>query len=96
MPYSSENSHNPSELLETALKALEDILIKGSLPSDIPKQLADDPQFSFLTDYLVNLQQFSLAVAKGDLSKTLTLKGRTASSLKELQASLRRSLAARG
>ena len=89
MLYSSENSHNPSELLETALKALEDILIKGSLPSDIPKQLADDPQFRFLTDYLVNLQQFSLAVAKGDLSKTLTLKGRTASSLKELQASLR-------
>jgi diguanylate cyclase (GGDEF)-like protein len=89
MPLTSEDNPNQSELMEATLQALEDILVKGSLPPDLPKQLSDNPQFILLTDYLVNLQQFSLAVAKGDLSKTLALKGRMAGSLKELQASLR-------
>ena len=89
MPTTPDDKSTHLDLLETALKALEDILIVGNLPADLPEQLTGDPQFTFLTDYLMKLQQFSLAVAKGDLSKTLQLRGRMAGSLKELQASLR-------
>jgi len=89
MPLLPENNSDHHELLETALKVLEDVLIKGSLAPDLPEELSGNSQFNFLTNYLLNLQEFSLAVAQGDLSKTLTLRGRMAGSLKELQASLR-------
>jgi two-component system sensor histidine kinase/response regulator len=42
-----------------------------------------------LVSYLTNLQQFTLSIAKGDLSQTLKLQGSAAGSLKSLQASLR-------
>jgi diguanylate cyclase (GGDEF)-like protein len=89
MALPSENDQNPQELLGLALQAMEEILIKGSFQSGLPEELLTNPRFRFLTDYLLNLEQFSLAIAKGDLSQSLKLKGRMAGSLKELQASLR-------
>ncbi len=89
MPLSFEEDPSQPELLETALQALEGLLIKGSLASNLPNEIASDARFTFLADYLLKLEEFSLAIAKGDLSQTLKLKGRMAGSLKELQASLR-------
>jgi diguanylate cyclase (GGDEF)-like protein len=89
MAFSFEKNQNQKELLETTLQALEDILITGSVPPDLPVEITSTPQFQFLADYLLSLEQFSLAIAKGDLSPSLKLKGRMAGSLKELQASLR-------
>jgi diguanylate cyclase (GGDEF)-like protein len=85
----SEDDQNPQELLEIALQALEEVLIKGSFQPGLPEEILTNPRFCFLADYLLNLEQFSLAIAKGDLSQSSKLKGRMAGSLKELQASLR-------
>jgi diguanylate cyclase (GGDEF)-like protein len=89
MALTSGNDQNPQELLEAALRALEEVLIKGSLAPELPEEILINPRFRSLADSLMNLEQFSLAIAKGDLSQSLKLKGHMAGSLKELQASLR-------
>lgn len=59
---------------------------------DLPDFAADkasSAELRVLYEELLLLRQFILAVAQGDLSRELTLKGPTAGALKNLQASLR-------
>lgn len=73
------------------LQAIEDTLRSGSIPKG-PVIPADDEARKKLDEILagiVDTQQFALAMAEGDLSRDLNVKGHMAGSLKALQSSLR-------
>jgi PAS domain S-box-containing protein len=73
------------------LQAVEDTLRSGSIPEG-PVIPADDEAQKKLDEILagiVDTQQFALAMAGGDLSLDLAVKGHMAGSLKALQSSLR-------
>lgn len=87
-----ENAHSPpgdGDLLEQALEALNQLLLRGVLPPGLPVELRENSRFNELVSTLVSLQKFVLAMSGGDLTPTLKAKGLTAGSLKNLQASLR-------
>jgi signal transduction histidine kinase len=73
------------------LQAVEDTLRSGSIPEG-PVITADKDAQEKLDEILagiVDSQQFALAMAQGDLSRDLAVKGHMAGSLKTLQSSLR-------
>ncbi len=92
----NENSLPPSLPLESpedpvtqALRILKAIILTGEVPSPLPETLTHHPDFQFIQSYLLDTQQFTLALARGDLSLNLDQKGIAAGCLKSLQAGLR-------
>lgn len=80
---------NAEGSLDAALGAVYGMLLTGTRPETLPEELADNRELEQVLCYLESLQRFVLAVANGDLSSTLGLRGTMAGSLKDLQASLR-------
>ena len=70
-------------------KILNDVLQNGKSSTDLPAAVADNPEFQELVDQLDAMQQFMMALACGDLSLELNIKGKVAGSLKSFQAQLR-------
>jgi diguanylate cyclase (GGDEF)-like protein len=70
-------------------KILNDVLQNGKSSTDLPAAVADNPEFQELVDQLEAMQQFTMALARGDLSLELNIRGKVAGSLKSLQAQLR-------
>jgi len=85
-----DNRRDPEdEPLESILGAIRGTLWTGRLPESLPDSLSDHPLFNEILADLVDLHQFALAIAKGDLTRPLRRKGAVAGSLKSLQANLR-------
>lgn len=76
-------------LYETLLEILNQVFLTGVLPDDVPEEIRNDPVFQGLIERILTIQQFTLALASGDLEPTLKVKGRVAGALKSLQANLR-------
>ena len=74
---------------ETVLRILDQVFLTGVLPDNIPEDIRTDPVFQDLVERMLAIQQFTLALASGDLEPTLKVKGRVAGALKSLQANLR-------
>ncbi len=77
------------ELLEIALRQLEDSVFAGSPPASPPARLSEIGSLKEFYSSLLAIRQFTLALANGDLSQSLQVKGHLAGALKSLQASLR-------
>ncbi len=73
------------------LQAVEDTLRSGSIPEGpvIPADKDAQEKLDEILAGIVDSQQFALAMAQGDLSRDLAVKGHMAGSLKTLQSSLR-------
>ena len=82
-------SLDDDERVDHILQILNDILEHGATPQTLLGNLAQNSNFQDLLAKLTDLQQFTLSISNGDLSKTLDFKGPLAGSLKNLQASLR-------
>ena len=79
------------EGLMVVLQAIEDTIQEGHIPEGLVISADEEVRKKLeviLTD-IITTQQFTLALAQGDLSQDLTVKGSTAGSLKALQSSLR-------
>jgi diguanylate cyclase (GGDEF)-like protein len=76
-------------LYEQLLKIMDQAFLTGVLPDDVPEEIANHPVFENLFERILAIQQFTLALASGDLEPTLKVKGRVAGALKSLQANLR-------
>jgi len=84
------NSPAPAAELGAALDALEDAWLKGQAPAaPLPEGSAPQARLRQLLEDVLAVQDFALALAKGDLSPALTATGAMAGGLKSLQASLR-------
>ncbi|MFZ5808521.1 MAG: sensor domain-containing diguanylate cyclase [Chloroflexota bacterium] len=89
MSDSQSSSSTAIESAQRLLERLSEIVFSPSLTSAQPSDEFDAAQFSELELTLLELRQFLLALAKGDLSHPLTVKGVMAGALKTLQANLR-------
>lgn len=76
-------------LYEAVLEILNQVFQTGVLPDNIPEEIRGNPAFQELVERMLAIQQFSLALASGDLEPTLKFKGRVSGALKTLQANLR-------
>nr|WP_319376109.1 PAS domain S-box protein [uncultured Methanoregula sp.] len=77
--------------LKEALSSIEKTFRTGTVPEDLvalPDEETQKKLISLLAD-IAATQQFSQALARGDLSQDLDVKGRSAGCLKALQANLR-------
>jgi signal transduction histidine kinase len=90
-PNTTRSSPASPEGLEDILKAIEETIRDGHLPDRLEITAGEDTRkkLQAILDDLIATQQFALAMARGDLSQDLAVKGQTAGSLKSLQASLR-------
>ncbi|MDR3574113.1 MAG: diguanylate cyclase [Anaerolineaceae bacterium] len=68
---------------------LNDVLQNGRSSIEPLEAVSSNPEFLELVDQLDAIQQFLLALARGDLSQELNIKGKIAGSLKSLQAQLK-------
>lgn len=83
-------NNDPVDELAHVLKVIEEIWLKGTVSSvSLPSRVDEQRRVEQLLSDLKAIQDFTLALSNGDLSQTLLIKGRTAGSLKALQASLR-------
>jgi signal transduction histidine kinase len=79
------------EGLDETLQAIEDTIRNGSIPDDLAISADDEvrQRLKTILENIVATQRFSLAIAEGDLSQSLTIQGKMAGSLKTLQSNLR-------
>lgn len=77
-----------SDQLSAALEAIQDAL-NSPIPAPLSPELQTIPMLVNLRESIIALRQFTLALANGDLSQALPLKGDFAGVLKSLQANLR-------
>ena len=77
------------EIIGQLATILNDVLQNGKSSAELPDPIADNPEFQDLVDQLDGMQQFVMALSRGDISLDLTIKGKIAGSLKSLQAQLR-------
>lgn len=82
------NDAGRDDLLGGAIAAIEATLRTGRRPP-LPPELAGNTELRRITDELVTLYGFLLAVSNGDLEPALDARGSVAGALKNLQASLR-------
>lgn len=75
--------------LDQALQAIHRMLVTGTLPEDLPDELRNHPAFQQVFADLNFLNDFALALSKGDLHQSLQMKGPGAGALKLLQANFR-------
>ena len=74
-----------SQLLQEAISFLEQAISDPAPATDLPANLKPYPALNDLYANLLELRQFSLALAQGDLSRELRMKGYLAGALKSLQ-----------
>jgi signal transduction histidine kinase len=92
---SPEENREPSsescDEVSNVLQAVEDTLLNGSIPENpfIPGDTEIQQKLEKILADIVATQQFALAMAQGDLSQDLIVKGHMAGSLKALQSNLR-------
>ncbi|MBI5032250.1 MAG: diguanylate cyclase [Chloroflexi bacterium] len=87
---SKEHSGDFPNDFDAAIRALEQVWLDGEIDSpDVLDIAARNELLARLLNEIQAVHRFSMAIANGDLSQTLKVKGRTAGSLKALQASLR-------
>ena len=79
------------EILIEVLQAIEDTIRDGCIPEGlvIPADEVTRKTLAEILSDIVATQQFALAMAHGDLSQDLAVRGHTAGSLKALQSNLR-------
>jgi len=77
------------QLLQEAINFLEQAISAPAPTTDLPANLKPYPALNDLYAKLLELREFSLALAQGDLSRELRLKGYLAGALKSFQANLR-------
>jgi diguanylate cyclase (GGDEF)-like protein len=75
--------------LHEAAKCLQEVINAPSPAPDLAANLQPCPELKDLYADLLNLRQFLLALANGDLSQVLRIKGYLAGALKSLQSNLR-------
>jgi diguanylate cyclase (GGDEF)-like protein len=75
---------------DAIFKALEQVWLKGTAPAEsLPDDLRTNDQLERLIEEMLAVQRMVLALANGDLSQSLKIKGTVAGALKALQANLR-------
>ena len=79
----------PLNTLSQALEAIEGLWLTGVCPKELPGNADDQYRFEQLLANLQAVQQFVLALSRGDLSQSMRMKGMTAGGLKALQSNLR-------
>lgn len=77
------------EQADQLIAALDQVLYTGRASDALPDHLRQDPRFQNLVARMVDLSQFTLALANGNLNVDLRVKGQAAGGLKSLQANLR-------
>jgi len=77
------------DALDQAIAILHAVVCKATVSEAPPPPFADHAQFAVLYQTLLELRQFTLALAYGDLSGKLHSRGYLAGAMKSLQASLR-------
>lgn len=78
-----------SQLLQEAIIFLEQAISAPTPNADLPANLKPYPALNDLYAKLLGLREFTLALAQGDLSRELRLKGYLAGALKSFHANLR-------
>jgi len=73
---------------DLAFQFMADVLSTREIPAEIPVPVRANPRWVELYTSLVELRKFSLALAKGDLSTSLHVRGYLAGALKSLQSHL--------
>jgi two-component system, sensor histidine kinase and response regulator len=76
-------------LCSELLALLSEIIRTGRLPDKVPDEVAQDRNFKEIIEQFQTIRDFTTALAKGDLSPELKIRGALAGGLKSLQASLR-------
>ncbi len=76
-------------LLDLAVQALEDVISNKEPDNMLPVALQSHPELSSLYEKLATMRGFVLALAKGDLSPNMRVKGILSGGLRALQANLR-------
>lgn len=84
-PVSSSGSEETAALLG----AVENVWLKGAPPSPLPVSSPYQPRLEKLLFDMLAVQEFALAISKGDLSQSLNARGVMAGSFKAVQGSLR-------
>jgi diguanylate cyclase (GGDEF)-like protein len=79
--------HDELQLQREAVRAVAETLRSGR-PASLEGELASDAELQALLADLVALHDFVLAMSRGDLEQSLSVKGNTAGALKALHASL--------
>lgn len=64
-------------------------VLRAKIPPQLPAELNDEQELKELRAELLELRRFVMAIANGDLSTALAMKGYTAGALKTLQANLK-------
>jgi diguanylate cyclase (GGDEF)-like protein len=77
------------EALSQALEAVETLWLTGVCPKELPGGLDDQHRLSQFLANLKAMQEFTVALSRGDLGQSLKMKGLTAGGLKALQSNLR-------
>jgi diguanylate cyclase (GGDEF)-like protein len=84
-PAGDESNRSLSQTLE----AIETLWLTGVCPKELPGTADDQHRLSRLMENLRAMQEFTVALSRGDLAHSLKIKGLTAGSLKALQSNLR-------
>ncbi len=79
----------PNLSVQAVLAVIQHLLLYGRVPEELPEIVKNDPELQAVIDQLESLQQFSLALANGNLEAEFKMKGRVAGALKSLQSNLR-------
>lgn len=80
---------NNEEFLAYVVDVVNQVLISGQMPTDLPPILANNRAFIALLHDLCAMYQFSIELANGKLESEYKIKGKIAYALKSLQANLR-------
>jgi len=81
--------NQPINALSQALDAIEKLWLTGVWPRELPGNPDDQYRFEQLLANLKTVQEFIVALSRGDLAQSLKMKGMTAGGLKALQSNLR-------
>ena len=81
-------SEKDLELLELAIKTLQDSLSSRTVPQNLPHELIQLDGYPQLHEMLVDIRSAIMAIATGNLSYKISTKGYLSGAIKTLQASL--------
>jgi diguanylate cyclase (GGDEF)-like protein len=79
---------DPANAAVASVTAAFQAALRSGRREPLPPALQDDEQIAELLDEVADLTAFALAVAQGDLARTLSCRGSLAGALKALQAAL--------
>ncbi|NJL59549.1 MAG: HAMP domain-containing protein [Desulfobacteraceae bacterium] len=84
-----ELSYHGYDILDIAIHAISETLLKGRPPRNLPDILKNHSELNALFCEIEELQKVTREIAGGNLEQPILLRGMMASALKSLQASLR-------